>query len=449
MPEVPYLLTLLTANLIFFAFADQAVIGQDASFPQANQSLFEQPTDLSSDLAPFPVSNDQAGDYLGVRPTSSDAWIRTNTALSTRMLDFQNRQSGKERLLLLAAAPGGQPIVTIGGQGRASLFAAATNRDNKFNYMGRFPGDFRGSSASDARLLHGNASVAVQLGQFTHLYGETLFSDVFSFADFKQGSFQVRQAFVVFGDACQTPWYAYIGKKNVSFGDMSTLSPFSQSMVWHYFAALHEGVGVGYASGQWDWSVAALNGGRGIRVADSESIGKLNNLAANMVWTGETSGGSLRFGAGFLLGTIYDAARAEHLDPTAFGDYNPAWDVNVQWQRGPWTLAAEYATTVNQWPTTGHAVTAYRTEAAYQLPTFSWPTRLSVSWSEGIQGPAGSEFEFNRQLVLGLGTQVNPNVLLTLEFVRGAGFAPLINITRVSDREVVQNSIVAGAVLVF
>ncbi|MEZ6117037.1 MAG: hypothetical protein R3C28_10755 [Pirellulaceae bacterium] len=51
---------------------------------------------------------------------------------------------------------------------------------------------------------------------------------------------------------------AYIGKKNVGFGDMSTLSPFTQSTVWHYFAALAEGVGVYFPS------EFSGTGGRGI-----------------------------------------------------------------------------------------------------------------------------------------------------------------------------------------
>ena len=79
------------------------------------------------------------------------------------------------------------------------------------------------------------------------------------------------------------------------------------------------------------------------------------------------------------------------------------------------------------------------------------PLRLSTSWSEGIQGDAGTEFERNAQLVLGAGLADRaPNALLSLEYVRSIGFAPLIGLTapRVSDRDVRQNSLVLGVSLV-
>lgn len=77
------------------------------------------------------------------------------------------------------------------------------------------------------------------------------------------------------------------------------------------------------------------------------------------------------------------------------------------------------------------------------------PTRYSVSWSEGIQGPTDSEFQFNQQLVLGMAFDLGPNAMASLEYVRSLGFAPLMNITTVSDRDVVQDSFVGGLTIVF
>jgi hypothetical protein len=92
-------------------------------------------------------------------------------------------------------------------------------------------------------------------------------------------------------------------------------------------------------------------------------------------------------------------------------------------------------------------VIAYSTEAAYDMCLAGMPARSSVSWSEGIQGDPGTEFEFNRQLVIGLSVQPYPNTLLTFEYVRSSGFAPLIAIQTVSDIDVVQDSFVLGAVI--
>ncbi|QDT01602.1 hypothetical protein [Adhaeretor mobilis] len=388
---------------------------------------------------------------LDAGPVSSIA-VRTDTELFRYMLDFQNRQNSKEVALLLNHDTWGddQLTVTLGGQARFSLLAATTNTADKFSYLGRFPTDFSGDSATDARVLQANTAMTVHAGSWVNFYGELLFSDVFSFADFKQGSLQTRQAYAVFGDLDVTPWYAFVGKKNLSFGDMSTLSPFTQAVPWHYFGALGEGIGAGYAGEKLHVAVQAVNGSRGIRVADSEEKGKLNNVAANAIYTIDIAESSrLQLGSSFLLGTIYDGNVAEHLDPAVSGETNSAYDINALLQVGQWSFAGEFVSTVDDWPVTNHPVRAYKTEAAYDTCLFETPSRLSVSWSEGIQGDEGTEFEFNNQLVLGLGMQVSPHALLTAEYVRSIGFAPLLGITTVSDRDVVQNSAVFGATLVF
>ena len=382
-------------------------------------------------------------------PTTLDVFLRTNTNFFTDQLDFQNRQTDKELFLLRDQARFDGPAVFVGGQARLSAIAGATNTENKYNYLGRFPPDFEGKSVTDARMLQANAAFAGHVNDWISVYGELLFSDVFSFPDHKQGSLQVRQAYAVFGDLSESPFYGFAGKKNVSFGDMGTLSPFSQSVVWHYFGALHEGAGIGYDDGDFNFTLSALNGGRGLRVSDSEAKGKLNNFAVNALYRSDSDWVQWQVGAGFLLGTIYDATEAEHLDPTAFGEYNHAWDVNGEMRVGPVTVAAEIASTTGDWPTTGHPVIAYRTEAAYDCCVAECPARLSVSWSEGIQGASGTEFEFNQQLVLGLSVTPDPHVRLSFEYIRSLGFAPLIGITTVSDRHVVQNTALAGMTLVF
>ncbi|MEZ6091905.1 MAG: hypothetical protein R3C05_28645 [Pirellulaceae bacterium] len=278
-----------------------------------------------------------------------------------------------------------------------------------------------------------------------------LYSDVFTFPDFKQGSLQVRQAYVVLGNLQATPWYLYLGKKNVGYGDFETLSPFTQSVVWHYFAALAEGIGGGYHSDHWNVTVAAINGGRGIRVNDSTERGKLNNFAANATWRVEfDSQQRLRIGGGFLLGTIYDGLAAEHLDANQFGtDYNSAVSLFGRYDFYQTTFSGEVVSTTRDWPVTDAPVRAYRTEAAYWFDRSPFGSFVSVSWSSGTQGPSGSEFEFNDQLVVGYGKGLGPNCRVSAEYVRSAGFAPLLDITTVSDRSVVQDSIVLGMTLVF
>jgi hypothetical protein len=366
---------------------------------------------------------------------------------SREMLDFQNRQTNKEILLLEHGLnSNGQTNMTLGAQFRTSSIYGKTNQANKFPYLGRFPTDFEGNYASDFRMLHANLATSASFGPRVHGYFETLFSDVFSFDHPNQGSFQVRQAYVVIGDFSRSSWYGYIGKKNIGFGDMGTLNPFSQAIPWHYFGALGEGAGVGFDNGILSATFAGLSGGRGIRVVDSKASGDVNNFAANLLLRMPFAlrDGELKLGGGYIHGTIYDADVPEHLDPTMFGDPNGAWDVNARMRLNRLHLGAEYVRTVSAWPVTKHDVIAYSAEAAFDSYFMSLPARWSLSWSEGIQGPSGSQFEFNRQLVFGYQVEPSRNSRISLEYVRSTGFAPLIGLKSMSDRDVVQNTIVLG-----
>lgn len=421
------------------------ILAVAALFTAANAALFAQ-LDNSGRLEHGVY--DRASTALVTGHSSELPQVLLDSPFSSVMLDFQNRQSEKELNLLRSLPSGDQPHVVLGGQFRGSGLIATTNTADKFPYLGRFPTDFAGRSASDLRILQANQSAAMRINHWSTAYAETLFSDVFSFPDFRQGSFQMRQAYLVFGDLNESPLYAFLGKKNVSFGDMGTLSPFTQAVTWHYFAPLGEGGGVGYSSDRMDLSFTLLNGSRGMRVVDSERRGIINNFAANIdLRLLEDDDLVLAVGAGYLHGTIYDQITPEHLNASLTGPRNPAWDVNGRLQLGDLRFALEYVQTDSPWPATNHVVSAFRAEFSAALQKLGLPLTTSVSWSSGKQGHSWDPFEFNNQLVVGLRHDVDEQMRLSIEYVRSSGFAPLINITTVSDRDVIQNSIVLGCTL--
>ena len=375
-------------------------------------------------------------------------FLRVNTPLSFYMLDFQNRQTDKEiRVLQDARGRWAGPSLTVGGQLRASVLYGATDTQDSFPYLGRFPADFEGNTVTDARLLNANTSMVLHAAPWAHAYFETLFSDVFSVPTFDQGSFQARQAYVVLGNLDEIPFYAFIGKKTVPFGSFGTLNPFTQAVPWNYFNALAEGAGIGYAANGLSAQVMGINGGPGIRVTDSEEFGHINNFAANVRYDWRVNNElEIGLGGGYLHGTIYDAAISNPIDPTVTGVRNGAWDVNGSIRMGSVRLNGELAQTENPWPVTGRRVTAWQAEAAYDFLYGKTPCVVSAGFSEGNQGDPGTQFETNRQLVIGLRMQPSPNAFFTFEYVRSTGFAPLTDIGA-SDRDVEQNSAVFGVVL--
>lgn len=372
--------------------------------------------------------------------------VQLDTFTMSYMLNFQNRQTEKQIAVLESQLDSDQfPRIILGAQLRASAMVGVTNTAGKFSYLGRFPPDFVGTTATDARMTQANAAAILHAAPGVSGYFETLFSDVFTFPTFTQGSFQVRQAYVVLGDLNRSPLYAFIGKKNISFGDFRTLSPFSQAMPWHYFAPLAEGAGVGYSGNGLELTAMAINGSRGIRVADSDSKGKLNNFAANGNYTfSPVNDSDVTFGAGYLHGTIYDSTVAEHTNPTITGPMNGAWDVHSRARFGRYYASGEYVRTLHAWPVVGAPVVAYTTELGIDIPEFTYPAFVSASWGQGLQGAAGTTFHSNSQLIIGSQFQLHKNVHLSLEYIRSLGFAPLQNITTVSDPNVIQNTFLVG-----
>ncbi len=104
---------------------------------------------------------------------------------------------------------------------------ARADTTDKFSYLGRFPTDFTGNTATDFRLLHANQAAIARVNPWVTGYAETLFSDVFTFPAFNQGSFQMRQAYVTIGNLAENPWYFFIGKKTVNFGIWGRSAPFA------------------------------------------------------------------------------------------------------------------------------------------------------------------------------------------------------------------------------
>ncbi|MEO8270343.1 MAG: hypothetical protein ABI557_11535 [Aureliella sp.] len=90
-------------------------------------------------------------------------WLRMNTPLSHRLLDFENRQTAKELFILQDSSYNyaGSPYVTVGAQGRFSFLGARTNTTNKFPYLGRL-----GSGVLYGTIYDGFTAEHLDLNQF-------------------------------------------------------------------------------------------------------------------------------------------------------------------------------------------------------------------------------------------------------------------------------------------
>lgn len=324
-----------------------------------------------------------------------------------------------------------RPDLIISAELRASLFFAHTNFKDKFGYLGRFPGSFVGRSASVADINDHTFAITYSPLSWVHGYWEFLSADRIVFTtDPRQGTNQTQKVYALIGDLDKSPFYMTIGKKDVSFGQMYTVNPFSPSMTWHYFGALSDGLAVGYARENIYFEATVLNGGRGIRVVDSNTISHLNNGAINASYAFNLFDCCWKFGAGYLFGTIYDGTIPEHTGPVQKGPRNGVWDLNFELRCMGWRGYFEACGTEHIWPSGGHSVQTFSGGISYCVEESWFYKQLvtSLEYSEGIQGKSYEEWRHNFQFVAGLDWIIRYNVHFSIEYIVAGGFAPLIDL---------------------
>lgn len=358
--------------------------------------------------------------------------VVTDPCYSVVMLDRLRERSWKQLVLLRRWCCDPCPErVVLSAQLRASTFYAHASEAGKFAYMGRFPSNFRGDDASVADINDFTIALTYSPLPWLHAYWEFLHSDQITFStDARQGTNHTQKVYAVIGDLTRTPFYLTIGKKDVSFGAMHTVNPFSPSVTWHYFGALHDGLAIGYSCNGLSVEASALNGGRGIRVADTNEKGKIDNWAVNSSYDFCLQGWQVAVGAGYLNSTIYDGDPPEHTGPISIGARNGAWNVNLHACYCGAETYVEYTSTERPWNSTNHLVQVLSFGVSYDwcVPCLDTVVALSAEHGGGIHGPSGSEFEENAQNVFGIEYRASENARFSFEYVHTRGFAPLMNI---------------------
>lgn len=346
------------------------------------------------------------------------------------------------------------PSVILGAQLRPAAFYGHTNARNKFSYMGRFPIDFRGNDASFADINDFTFALTYSMLGWVHAHWEFLNSDQITFfSDGRQGANQTQKVYALLGNLDRSPVYATIGKRDISFGAMYTVNPFTPSLTWHYFGPLAQGAAVGYYKNGLYAEATLINGGRGIRVTDTNEPGKLDNWAVNGSY--EYCFGtcwSLKFGGGYLYSTIYDGPVPEHVGPVSIGPRNSIYDVNVR-LKTPWGWTyVEYGATLRKWLATDHVVStlSFGTALCFYDCWLHKPIVASIEYGEGIQGKSGTEYRKNFQFILGLDYRLRDNIRFSLEFIRAGGFATLLDIAEpgFAKQDARENAIQLGLTLV-
>ena len=374
-----------------------------------------------------------------------------NSSLTYQMME-PNQNLRKLEILIDAKSEDRIPVKTV-SLGFSIIGIAdfqRSNRDSKFAYLMRHPTSNNqiGKTVSELVVHSAQTSFISSINSWITAYGEMLYSPEQSFGtgtitSLGRNQIEFRKGIVLLGNLKKFPFYFGLGKMDIPFGQTRSVSPFTNSTIWHAFGALGYSGIVGFKKYGLSVSLAAIQGGAQFRAAnvpvDSTSVpSRVNNFSADLNYSLSVGNNNLvRIGASYLKGSAYcQPWPVVHFMPCA--ENNPVYSLYGEIElQNRILLKGSIAQTLNEWPGTfnpnpplneyvASKVSSIDIGAKYQI-NMNGDIIYSVSaeFSNFKAGPENSPWERQSQLVLGLNAQVEETSRLFIEFFRTAGYAPL------------------------
>lgn len=398
-----------------------------------------------------------------------DHWyVTANTAYADVILDYDENITSKaiDQLIFRQSGRIKNKKVYVSGLFKASYMGEWTNTENAFPILTRFPDHASGTSSHSFFL--DNAAIAFTATPTDYL---TLFAQIEYHENHfeSQDALQLRKAYVTIGDLNRSPLYLTFGRKTINFGDFDQYNPFTQNINNHFFKADSDGLiaEVGFVNKFMHLTATAISGGRHLRTADTAEKDEINNFAVNGdIFIPIREGTTLKLGAGYLHGTIYNHTLPHHpgpeLDcPVMPGQQgvpkcrgrNAAWDIRAELTSPMFDIMAEYTATVDPWPATNQKLDSFLVQGRYKTELYDHKTHFTVSYSHSdigpftTGGPGSPIFDSLEQIIAGMEVFINPNFSVGIEYSHNTGFAPLINITDVAKDAEADQLVIGGRVV--
>jgi len=378
-------------------------------------------------------------------------FLRLNSELTYRLME-PNQNLRKLELLADAKAAGQieDKSLSVGFAVTGIVNYQRSNRDSKFAYLMRHPTSNNqiGKEASEVVLHSAQLSFVGSINPWVTAYGEFLYSPEQSFGtgtitSLGRNQIEFRKGIILLGNLDKFPFYLGIGKMDIPFAQTRSVSPFTNSTLWHAFGALGYSGVLGFKKGGLSASFTAIQGGAQFRAAnvpvDTTNVpSRINNFAGDLNYTFNlTEGTSLRLGGSYLKGSAY-------CQPWPVFHFNPCQENNPAYSfygevaiKNRLILQGGYTQTLNEWPGTFNPAPPLNEFAASKVSSFSLGGKyqlnqtgdvlysISAEFSNFKAGPEQAPWERQSQLVIGGNGQINNTSRVFIEVFRTAGYAPL------------------------
>jgi hypothetical protein len=383
---------------------------------------------------------------------SNQGSIGINSEFAYKMLE-PNQNLRKVNVLLEQRKAGAlkDKSLTIGTSLISIFDYQRSNTDSKFAYLMRHPtaNNQIGKSVTEAVVHSFQLSATGAVNSWLTAHAELLYNPEQSFGAgtitaLTRNQIQLVKAFVVIGDLNKSPVYGAIGKMDAPFGQTGSVSPFTNSTMWHAFGGLGYGAQIGYRKGGLHAKFMAVQGGSQFRAlatpvgAGSNVPSKINNFVSDLNYVmslGEST--DLMVGGSFVFGSAYcHAFPVTHFN--ACPDNNPAYTVygNLKINENL-LIKGGYANTFRVWPGTFNPNPPLDQFEASKVSSLDLGVKynlnaegkvlyaLSAEFSNFRAGPDGAPWERQNQIILGLSGMINNSSKLFVELFRTDGYVPL------------------------
>lgn len=325
-----------------------------------------------------------------------------------------------------------------------------SNRDSKFAYLMRHPTSNNqiGETVSEVVIHSAQLSFIGSINNWLTAYGELLYSPEQSFGSgtitsLGRNQVEFRKGILLIGNLDRFPLYLAVGKMDTPFGQTGSVSPFTNSTMWHAFGGLGYSGVLGFKKYGLSASFTAIQGGAQFRAlnvpVDSTSVpSRINNFALDLNYTISLNTDlSVNVGASYLKGSAYcQPFPVVHFMPCS--NNNPAFSFygNINYKNKIF-LKGSFAQTENEWPGTFNPTPPLNQFSASKVSSMDIGAKYVINDSGKVQyavsaefsnfkaGPSGAPWERQSQTVIGFNAQVENTSRLFLEFFRTAGYAPL------------------------
>ena len=383
---------------------------------------------------------------------TSHSFVGLNTEFSYKMLEpvenlrkidilLKERKAGalKDRGLVI-----GTSLIAI-------MDFQHSNTDSKFAYLMRHPTSSNevGKDVSEAVIHSFQLSLTGTVNNWLAIHAEMLYNPEQSFGagtltTLARNQLQLRTGYLLLGDLNKLPVYIALGKMDGPFGQTGTVSPFSNTSMWHAFGTLGYGAQAGFKKAGLSITAMAVQGGAQFRslntpVGDSTNVpSKLNNYIGDINYAFKAGKYiDATVGASFVHGSAY----CQDFPVTHFSagkESNPAYTYYAKLIIAKkLTVMGGFAKTLKVWKGTHNPhppldvfaaskVSSLDAGAKYVLnPGAKICYALSAEFSNFRCGAKNAPWERQNQTVFGFSALVKNTTKLFAEAFHTKGYDPL------------------------